>query len=380
MTAKRILYATFGNPLTEIGGIERYLLTLMVNLKSTVDSEIELFVAFPIFLGCDTNTEGDSKSLFVPVPIKMSIPKNKWFLPLSKMIFNLFLAIYIIKHKNDYDILHIHGDNGTFAFRFFNNKKIFSLHGNSVVYYKTIKERLKILEKMSLFLATSISGLIERYGVTHSDTTFSDQEDVIKYFKKITRKDNIVYLPNFVDTTFFTSAGDRSVVKEELRLNPERQYALWVGTSILRKRLDLAVKSINKCHDINLVIVGPKTYNGEKIVNCGFIEDKAKLAKIYQACEVLLITSAHEGQSIALLESIASGCVPIIRNYLAIPGFVNGYNCFLADNDDSFAKILNIIEKEPNLLSNMSKNARKLACDSYSTERGISEIRKFYRI
>ena len=380
MTAKRILYATFGNPLTEIGGIERYLLTLMVNLKSTVDSEIELFVAFPIFLGCDTNTEGDSKSLFVPVPIKMSIPKNKWFLPLSKMIFNLFLAIYIIKHKNDYDILHIHGDNGTFAFRFFNNKKIFSLHGNSVVYYKTIKERLKILKKISLFLATSISGLIERYGVTHSDTTFSDQEDVIKYFKKITRKDNIVYLPNFVDTTFFTTAGDRSVVKEELGLNPEKQYALWVGTSILRKRLDLAVKSINKCHDINLVIVGPKTYNGEKIVNCGFIEDKAKLAKIYQACEVLLITSAHEGQSIALLESIASGCVPIIRNYLAIPGFVNGHNCFLADNDDSFAKILNIIEKEPNLLSNMSKNARKLACDSYSTERGISEIRKFYGI
>ena len=163
-------------------------------------------------------------------------------------------------------------------------------------------------------------------------------------------------------------------------MNSEKQYALWVGTTILRKRLDLAVKSIDKCHDINLLIVGPKTYNGEKIVNCGFIEDKAKLAKIYQACEVLLITSAHEGQSIALLESIASGCVPIIRNYLAIPGFVNGYNCFLANNDDSFAKILNIIEKEPSLLSNMSKNARKLACDSYSTESGISEIRKFYGI
>ncbi len=380
MTAKRILFAAFGNPLTEIGGIERYLLTLMVNLKSTLDSEIELFVAFPIFHGSNRNTEDDSKSLFVPVPIKMPIPKSKWFMPLSKMIFNLFLAIYIIKHKNDYDILHVHGDNGTFALRFFNNRKIFSLHGNSFVYYQTIKERLKIPEKMSLFLATSVSGIIERYGVTHSDTTFSDQEDVIKYFKKITRKDNFAYLPNFVDTTFFTTAEDRAVVKEELGLNSEKQYALWVGTTILRKRLDLAVKSINKCHDINLIIVGPKTYNGEKIVNCGFIEDKAKLAKIYQACEVLLITSAHEGQSIALLESIASGCVPIIRNYLAIPGFVNGYNCFLADNDDSFAKILNIIEKEPNLLSNMSKNARKLACDSYSTESGISEIRKFYGI
>ncbi len=58
MAAKRILYVTFGNPLTEIGGVERYLLTLMVNLKSILDSEIELFVAFPIFLGCNRNTEG----------------------------------------------------------------------------------------------------------------------------------------------------------------------------------------------------------------------------------------------------------------------------------------------------------------------------------
>ena len=288
--------------------------------------------------------------------------------------------MYIIKHKNDYDILHIHGDNGTLALRFFKNKKIFSLHGNSVAYYQTIKGKLRILKKMSLFLATSVSGTIERYGVTHSDITFSDQEDVIKYFKKITRKDNLVYLPNFVDTTFFTPVDDRSVVMEELGLNPEKHYALWVGTSVLRKRLDLAVKSITKSHYINLIIVGPKTYNGEKIINFGFVKDKTKLAEIYQACEVLLVTSTHEGQSIALLESIASGCVPIIRNYLAIPGFVNGYNCFLADNDDSFAKILDTIERQPNLLSTMAQNARKLACDLYSTENGISIIRKFYGI
>ena len=380
MTAKKILFTTFGNPITEIGGVERYLLTLMVNLKSVLDSEIKLFVAFPIFLGSDTKTEIDAQSLFVPVPIKIPAPKYKIFLPISKMIFNLLFAIYILKHQNDYDILHIHGDNGTFALRFFKHKKIFSLHGNSVVYYKTIKDRLNILKKVLLFLATSISGLIERYGVTHSDTTLSDQEDVIKYFKKITRMDNFVYLPNFVDTTFFTTVDDRYAVKEELGLNPERHYALWVGTSVLRKRLDVAVKSINKCRYTDLIVVGPKSYNGGRIINCGFIEDKEKLAKIYQACEVLLVTSTHEGQSIALLESIASGCVPIIRNYLAIPGFVNGYNCFLADNDDSFAEILNTIEKKPNSLGIMAKNARKLACDSYSTEKGISELRKFYGV
>ena len=377
--AKKILYVSFGNPLTEIGGIERYLQTLIFNLKRFLGSNIEVFVAFPVFFK-DGNIGNDSNSYFTAIPIKIPSLRNRFLLPFSKIAFNLFLAIYMQRHRNDYDILHIHGDNGTFALRFFDGKKLFSLHGNSVGYYNTIKDRLSLSKRISLFIATSISGIIEKYGIIHSDTTFSDQKEVLEYFKSNTQKNNLVYLPNFVDTTFFTPVDDRSSIRKKLGLNPREHYALWVGTSPQRKRLDLAVRSINQCNYFNLIVVGPKIYSEEKIISFGFVEDQALLADIYRSCEVLLLTSSHEGQSIALLESMASGCIPIIRKYLAIPGFADGYNCFLAADDDSFISILGKIEKKLDSLNIMCKNVRELACNSYSTERGISTIRKFYEV
>ena len=379
MTTK-ILYVCFGNPLTEIGGVERYLYTLIVSLRNTFSDQITIFVAFPIFLDEYEYEPDIDNPLFVPIRIRIPIPKKNLFLPLSKLIFSIYLANYVRKNKNSYDILHVHGDNGTLAFKYFNGKKFFSLHGNSVAYYETIKEKLPPFKRTLLFIATTISGGIETFGVTHSDVSFSDQQNVIEYFKSKTQMRTFVLLPNFVDTTLFTPPKDRREVKRKLGLDPEKHYALWIGTVPLRKRLDLAVRTINESDNFTLVVVGPKIYFGEKIVNFGLVKDQKLLADIYRASDVILFTSSHEGQSIALLESIATGCVPIIRKSLSIPGFADGYNCFLADDDNSFISVISKLEKNIESLDVMSKNVISLAIELYSVDSGIKNISKFYKL
>lgn len=379
MTTK-ILYVSFGNPLTEIGGIEKYLYTLIVNLKSTFSNQIEIFVAFPVFtneFGYDCSKENP---LFMPIRIKIPLPRKKFFLPISKLMFNIYLANYVHKNGNKYDILHIHGDNGTLAFKFFKGKKFFSLHGNSAAYYRIIKEKLSPFKRIPLLIATAVSGFIETFGVTHSDVSFSDQKEVIEYFKRKTRMNNLVFLSNFVDTNLFSPCDDRYEVKRKLGLSYDKHYSLWIGTAPLRKRLDLAVQTINESDNFTLIVIGPEIYFGEKIVNFGFVKDQTLLIDIYRASDIILFTSSHEGQSIALLESIATGCVPIIRKSLSIPGFVDGYNCFLVDDDNSFTSTISSLEKNIELLDIMSKNVRSLAVELYSVDTGIKNISKFYEL
>ena len=376
---KRILYVTYGNPLTEIGGIESYLLTLIKNLKAKLNNSIKISVAYPVFLNNQNNTVKDER-LFTPVELFLPLPKSNKLLPFAKFLFNLYLVFFIIRHNKEYDILHVHGDNGTFALRYFKGKKIFSLHGNSRRYYSVIKDQLKGIRSLTLFLATLFSGFVEKIGVLSADLIFSDQVEVISYFTAFIKHNNIVYLPNFVDTKFFNPAENRINIRKKLGIDENKLYAVWVGTTILRKRLDLAVKSVTESKNFNLLVIGPKEYSHKKILNFGFIKKKELLLEIYRASEVILITSIHEGQSIAMLEAMSVGCVPIIRRYLLVPGFVDGENCFLADSDDSFRQILLNLENKISDLEIMSKNIRKLAVDMFSVDKVISRLVEYYGI
>jgi len=375
----RILYVTFGNPLTEIGGIERYLLTLIKNLKKELNNDIEISVAYPVFLNDRNNTVKD-ESLFTPVELLLPLPRPKKLIPFAKFLFNIYLVLFIIRHNKDYDILHVHGDNGTFALRHFRGKRIFSLHGNSKNYYKMIKGQLRGIRSLMLFYALLFSGFLEKVGVLSADLVFSDQVEVINYFKATVKNNNIVYMPNIVDTEFFKPSENRRAVRKNLGIEEDKLYAVWVGTNPLRKRLDLAVKSIAESKYFNLLVVGPKEYSLDRIINFGFIKNNELLLEIYRASEVILITSSHEGQSIAMLEAMSAGCVPIIRRYLSVPGFVDGENCILADSDDSFPKILANIENKISNLEIMSHNVRKLALDMFSADKMISRLLEYYGI
>lgn len=375
----RILYVTFGNPLTEIGGIETYLMTLIKNLKKELNNDVNISVAYPVFIN-NHRKNGKDDSLFKHVEILLPLPRSNWFLPIAKFLFNIYLVIFILRHNKEYDILHVHGDNGTFALRYFRGKRIFSLHGNSKNYYKVIKGQMKRIRSLMLFLATLSSGFIEKVGVINADLVLSDQVEVINYFKPIIKNNNIVYLPNFVDTEFFSPAEKRRDIQKKLGIDENKLYAVWVGTTTLRKRLDLAVRSVAETKNFNLLVVGPRKYSLDRIVNFGLIKNKELLLEIYRASEVILITSSHEGQSIAMLEAMSTGCIPIIRRYLSIPGFVDGENCFLADSDDSFAQILVNVENGKTNLEIMSSKIRKLAVDVYSVDNIITRLLEYYGI
>ena len=376
---KRILYVTYGNPLTEIGGIESYLLTLIKNLKAKLNNTIKISVAYPVFLNNQNNSAKD-ESLFTPVELFLPLPRSNKFLPFAKFLFNFYLVFFIIKHNKEYDILHVHGDNGTFALRYFRGKRIFSLHGNSRRYYSVIKDQLRGIRSLTLFLATLFSGFVEKVGVLSADLIFSDQLEVISYFTAFIKHNNIVYLPNFVDTNFFKPAENRIDIRKKLGIDENKPYAVWVGTTALRKRLDLAVKSVLESKNFNLLVVGPKEYSHQKIINFGFIKKKELLLEIYRASEVILITSSHEGQSIAMLEAMSVGCVPIIRRYLSIPGLVDSENCFLADSDVSFPQILLNLENKISDLETMSNKIRNLAVEVFSVDKVISRLVEYYGI
>ncbi len=125
--------------------------------------------------------------------------------------------------------------------------------------------------------------------------------------------------------------GAQAITAEEagdelraLGLDPKRQYLLAVGNLQPRKNLVRLVEAFGvlreRGHDVDLVIVGPRHYRAEDIVQAaapvadrvhftGYVTDR-QLAACYRKSTVYVFPSLYEGFGLPALEAMAHG-VPI---------------------------------------------------------------------
>lgn len=197
-------------------------------------------------------------------------------------------------------------------------------------------------------------------------------------------------VPNGVDLDVFRPGmpGEREAALRALRLDPDKQYALFVGGEWARKGLPFALRVIAaSMTDIHLIIAGsgPQASYRERAVGLGveqrvhFLGSCADTSALYRAGLALLMPSLYEAFSLVSLEAAASG-LPILASSVSgteelIEEGQNGW-VLLAD-PILWAARLNALATDRGMCERMSRRAREVAL-LFPWDRGVARFEELY--
>jgi len=359
----RILEVSFRNPYKEgSGGLESYIYGLS-NYLTSVGVDVKV-----IYCGTSQNiNEKYSKNT-----VCVNIPKIIAYFKLDKMYYNLKLFFYLTKNKKLYDIVHINGDNGTYIPYVKGIKTIMTLHG-SMAEFSNLTTKTHGYKKFISLLSDRYLGFTEKIACKKSNSVIAVSSHIKNYFEKLTGRNDIILINTCIcpDPNNEINPNLKSKLLQYKKDN--NLLCLWVGKDPKRKGLDIAKNLVVKLENVFLFTVGyidpVKTHN---VQNLGIVSDK-DLITLYRYCDIFIFPTVYEGFSIALLEAMSYGLVPLT---FSIPStmelILNKNNGYLCANEDEMLKILNDLNRHRESLINLRKNAiecsRNYYCDKLYPE------------
>lgn len=227
------------------------------------------------------------------------------------------------------------------------------------VIYKVISPAVKIIWKNASALVANSQGL--------KDTACG-----------FCSKYPIEIIPNGVDTTLFypPQKTDKTEKKDIINL-------LFVSRLLVGKGLQFVIPYLKRIEDetgkkIHFTIVGDGPYrptleqlaneNGvESMVSFEGKKNKDELLPYYQAADIFVFPSLHEGMPNAVLEAMACG-LPVVMSPCQGSGELINGNGIIADTDlELFYKsIIEIINLPKEKLEEMAEESLELAKDTFS--------------
>ncbi len=160
-------------------------------------------------------------------------------------------------------------------------------------------------------------------------------------------------LRNGIDSDiFFPKTGKEKLkLKEELNLNIDKKYFLWISQDRPKKGLSIILKAwskiIEKFDNVELLILGTNNeIKGENIRWFGRKSNK-ELAKYYQVTDYYLFSSlCHEGHPLSLTEALKSGAKCIASNIDPISEILHGGDLgLLVENPHFVESWITVIER-----------------------------------
>jgi glycosyltransferase involved in cell wall biosynthesis len=175
-----------------------------------------------------------------------------------------------------------------------------------------------------------------------------------QYFKKYGATDDRIFLfPNEPDYNLIWNIPASAVdaVRGEYNFNPSRRRIVFSGRLVKLKRVELLIEAFLSIAatrpDWDLVIVGdgPMRSTWEAMVPenlqnrthwIGFVDDQAKIGAIYQACDILCLTSDYEAWSLVVMEAAAAGLAIVTSDVVGASAdlIVEGDNGFIFKSGD----------------------------------------------
>jgi len=251
----------------------------------------------------------------------------------------------------------------------------------------------------------------------YDPTRFKSQREFINYFatKRILKSADIVTTISHDLVSRIKEVYDRDVeiihcgvdinkfypeniikVKRDIGFDYDKINLVSVGRLVKRKRFDILLYAIEKVKKINsdilLTIIGqgPEKEQLIEIINklglqqnvslVGFVEEEL-LLKYYQACDIFVLSSAHEGQGCSILEAMSCGKPIVATNIGGIPdSVINKYNGILVpvDNSEELAKALLLLIENEDLRLEMGINSRKRCINNFDWDIIANQTNKIY--
>jgi glycosyltransferase involved in cell wall biosynthesis len=206
-------------------------------------------------------------------------------------------------------------------------------------------------------------------------------------------REDVLVIPNGVDTTVFTSGARQSLrIEARRRWNYSEQdvVALLVGNDWQNKGLLTLLRAMATCGEptLRLLVVGAdRPSDWQTTISSLGLEQKISFApsaerilEYYAAADLLVAPSLEDSFNLPVLEAMAC-CLPVIASSAAgVSGFLrNGVDCFLLEqptDSDSLASLLSRLVKDAPLRQALGQRATQTAA-LFSWKKSVEKLAKF---
>jgi len=207
------------------------------------------------------------------------------------------------------------------------------------------------------------------------------------------KKTSVIH--NSVDTSLF-KPRNKEKIRNELGLNSHNKIILFVGNLITRKGVKFLIKAmqfiVEKKPNTMLLIIG----DGPERTHLEFLASKLGLKRnviflgrlpthllslYYNASDIFVLPSLHEGHAMVLLEAMVSG-LPVVATNVGgnVETVIDGVNGFLIEPSDISTlknSILKILDNEF-LAECFGNNSQKIFQEKFSETSQIKKLLKVY--
>ncbi len=205
----------------------------------------------------------------------------------------------------------------------------------------------------------------------------------------------IQVISNGIDlSTNRKNAVIRKNARKRLGLNEKTFLIISVGLCIYRKAPDVFTETALKTPDHKFMWIGKylplgtiahspylrkyfrKAKKSSNMQFTGYIS-KATLEALWNAADIFLYVSREENQGIALLESIAYGNIPIVRDHPVFDWLTHGKNCLKGKNPVDFSDHIVKLSSNKSLQSKLVKQSNKTLL-KHDINKSIQELADLY--
>jgi alpha-1,3-mannosyltransferase len=274
------------------------------------------------------------------------------------------IAPSVLKVAYDFDIIHIHSSDfflDFLAFTKFIHKKKLVLHSHGLYFHTNF---VQIFKKLYFHTITSISG-------NQMDAVLCVSKKDWELLEKIIPSKKLFLIPNGINDRFYsqpqTNNRDPNLMISVGRLSTNKRYDVLIKffAEIIKDAPEMTLyiigKDFGELSNIEALIYKLKIQSNIRIM--GEISD-VELKNCLKKAKFWISTSEYESFGVALLEAMASGCIPIISDIPAynelvedkINGFILNFNDLqqstyifhevLQSSDEIFEKIKNLNSKK----------------------------------
>ncbi len=292
------------------------------------------------------------------------------------------------------DIIHTHGIVWMQSFfsaiisKIYRKPIVLTQHNTFVNYKNPI---FRLIEKIA-------DKTIGKYTLNSSNKIIAVSGETKKYILSIDKKlNNISISYNGVNFKRFKPVRDKKIVREELKINPEEFICLTIRRITFKNGIDTfleVAKSFNsKIKDIFFILggTGPDTDMVKKYIKdnhlsnvklVGFVSDE-ELPYYYASSDIFILPSkTGEGFPLVVIEAFASG-LPVIGTNTGgqIEIVKENQTGFIVEPNDpeQISKKIEYLYDKKKLLTEMSKNCRKLIEKEFSWEKNVDSLLFVYQ-
>jgi glycosyltransferase involved in cell wall biosynthesis len=345
-------------------------------------------------LNCEVSILAADFQEFLPFENINGIKVYRFSFSHNERYWELKLAIrvilFLIRHRSDYDILHINGHLDIYGFLTLFNKFTLKHTVTQMVLlgaddpmtlkktYKGMSLRLKILSGMDQFLC--ISRVL-------MDSCLQARLPLNK----------LTYIPQGVDVDRFTpvkSPEERVLIRSALGLPLGVDIVMFVGAIVERKGVDWLVDAWQKVQKVNseacLILVGQNKFDNRDInqiqlnafvsgiadviyqngLNIVMVGGQSNVEAYLKCADVFVLPSRKEGFGNVILEAMSCG-LPAIVTYMdgvSKETVTHGENGYIAHGVDDIGKYILKLLVDKNLAKKLGQDGRKKALEKFSLD------------